>query len=34
MSMAMMRYMPLRGMLSFGSMTLEDLDRLVQAVNR
>ena len=33
MGMAMMRYMPLRGMLSFGSMTLEKLDGLVKLLN-
>ena len=34
MGMAMMRYMPLRGFMSFGSMTLEGLDRLVDQLNR
>ena len=33
MGMAMMRYMPLRGMLSFGSMTLEKLDEIVKRLN-
>lgn len=33
MGMAMMRYMPLRGFMSFGGMTLDGLDHLVEQLN-
>ncbi len=33
MSMAMMRYMPLRAFVSFGSMTLRELEQLVERMN-
>ena len=34
MSMAMMRYMPLRTFVSFGSMTLQNLEQLLDQMNK
>ena len=34
MMMAMMRYMPLRSLMSFGGMTLETLDSMVEQINQ